>query len=79
MIFLRHPQLLTIPLRANEERVCRALESDPELGLGVLPTRVLGAIITYYPTVASYFIPDFPCVSLSEVMSSWATKQCWPY
>ncbi|MCO6042662.1 hypothetical protein NG895_01965 [Aeoliella sp. ICT_H6.2] len=43
------------------------------------PQRVAGALVTLYPTYASYFIPDFPCVSLSELMTGIQELNKWPY
>jgi hypothetical protein len=45
----------------------------------IAPTRVAGAIVTLHPTYASYFIPDYPCIALTELMDGFAEKAGWPY
>jgi hypothetical protein len=36
-------------------------------------------MITPYPTIASCFIEDFPCVSLAELMTQYEKAGKWPY
>ncbi|OWK37397.1 hypothetical protein [Fimbriiglobus ruber] len=45
----------------------------------VNPTRVAGALVTLHPTYASYFISDYPCVPLTELMDDYKAKGVWPY
>jgi len=47
---------------------------------GILQTRrVLSVLITYYPSCASYFWRDAPCVSLTELMLDYRAQGHWPY
>ena len=45
----------------------------------ISPTRLAGALVTLYPTYASYFITDYPCRSLSELMTEFSEEGRWPY
>ena len=36
-------------------------------------------MVTLYPTYASYFIADYPCVALSELMTAYRENESWPY
>jgi hypothetical protein len=48
--------------------------------LGYGPVRVVGgAMLTLYPCIAREFIPDFPCVSLTEFLLDYEQKSGWPY
>ena len=66
-------------LRANTEAVCRALESIAGAPAQIAPTHVAGAVVTLYPSFASYFSPPAPCVSVGELFSEWHRCQGWPY
>ena len=41
--------------------------------------RIGAAMLTLYPCIASAFIPDFPCVSLTEFMLDYERAKQWPY
>ena len=41
--------------------------------------RIGAAMLTLYPCIASTFIPDFPCVSLTEFMLDYERAKQWPY
>lgn len=50
------------------------------LSLGYGPVSTLGAaMLTMYPCIARDFIPDFPCVSLTEFMLDYDQVSGWPY
>lgn len=36
-------------------------------------------MITLYPNFASFFMEDFPCVSLTHFRLDYESKRCWPY
>lgn len=41
--------------------------------------RVVPAMFTLYPCIAKIFIQDFPCVSITEFMLDFHSKNRWPY
>lgn len=48
--------------------------------LGCGPVGEIGAaMLTLYPCIARMFIPDFPCVSLTEFMLDYERAKQWPY
>ena len=64
----------------NLTLVERALETDNEFPVSVKIEKVASVLVTYYPTFASLFIDDFPCVSLTKLMSDIEqTSGGWPY
>lgn len=61
----------------NMDAVCEAAKS---VGIPVgKPTKLATAMITYFPSVATYLIDDFPCVSLTELVLDYQEKGVWPY
>ncbi len=40
---------------------------------------VRAAMLTLYPCIAKIFIPDFPCVSITEFMLDYERMKQWPY
>ena len=65
--------------RENVAAICRGLSSMLPARPTISPTRIAGALITLYPTYASYFIKDNPCVALSELMTACPESESWPY
>lgn len=43
------------------------------------PNRIAGIIVTFFPTMASYLIDDYPCVSLTEFMLDYESISEYPY
>jgi hypothetical protein len=41
--------------------------------------RLARVLVTLYPCIADLFIPDFPCVSLAELMLDYKVRNIWPY
>lgn len=41
--------------------------------------RIASVMLTFYPCIASSFIDDFPCVSLTEFMLDYRQCEGWPY
>lgn len=66
-------------LGENYLAVGRALFSDLAEESHIAPVRIATALVTMYPTFASYYIPQFPCVALSELLSSYQERGRWPY
>lgn len=66
-------------VRANLPGVCKGLSSVLPGRLTVDPARLAGALVTLHPTYASYFIPDYPCVALTEFMDAFREKGDWPF
>jgi len=65
--------------RENVAAVCRGLSLVLPGRPTISPTRIAGALITLYPTYASYSINDNPCVALSELMTAFCENETWPY
>lgn len=66
-------------VRKNAGAVCRAISSLTDERSAIEPTKLLTAFVTLVPTFASYFVADFPCVSLSEFVNEYKTDNRWPY
>ncbi len=66
-------------VRQNLAAVCKGLSSLLPGRPPITATRLAGALVTLHPTYASYFIPDYPCVALSELMDGFAERGGWPY
>lgn len=66
-------------VRNNLVAVCRGLSSLLDEKPVINPTRVAGALVTLHPTYASYFISDYPCIPLTELMEDFNAKGAWPY
>ena len=64
-------------IRRHWDAVCHALGDD--IGVEVTPNRFATALVTFTPTVASVFIDDLPCVSLSELLAAYDAADGWPY
>lgn len=65
-------------LLANISPVTEALST--ELKSSIKAESFSCAMITFWPNIASCFIDDFPCVSLSELIVDMENKAgCWPY
>jgi hypothetical protein len=64
---------------ANTPSIGEALASIKDYDTQIAPQRVAIAMITLYPTIASCFIEDFPCVSLTEMMMEYEKVGKWPY
>jgi hypothetical protein len=56
----------------NRAAITRALGFDGAAGVGA-------AMLTLYPCIARTFIPDFPCVSITEFMLDYERAKQWPY
>lgn len=63
----------------NLPTVCRALSSVLSSKIEIAPEYIAGAMITFLPTVASSFIEDFPCISITELMLDYESMNRWPY
>lgn len=66
-------------VRDNLGSVCKALSSQLVANPVIEPTQIAGALVTLHPTYASYFIADFPCVPLTELIDGFKDKGGWPY
>jgi hypothetical protein len=65
-------------LSKNSEAVAAALKAENIL-VDIIPDKVLAGFITYAPLAASYLVPKFPCVSLSEFVNDYEKCMGWPY
>jgi hypothetical protein len=66
-------------VRANLNLICKALSSCNHIRTTVRPQKVAGAIITLLPAFATYFINDYPCVSITELRMNFEKSGHWPY
>jgi hypothetical protein len=66
-------------VRNNLAAVCKALSSMLPGTPLINPATVAGALVTLHPSYASYFIQDYPCVALTELMEEYKSKGAWPY
>lgn len=65
-------------LASNAIPVANALRSE---GIPVddKPECLYAGFVTYAPSAASYFVKDFPCVSLPELITDYGHAGRWPY
>jgi hypothetical protein len=66
-------------IRQNLKAVSAGLASLPGAPANIDPTHVAGAIVTLYPSFASYYATDVPCVSIGEFFGGWDDKKDWPF
>lgn len=66
-------------VRRHIRQVCEALATEQGFPDDITASSLAPVIITYYPTIASMFIYDFPCVSLPELMTAYQQQRKWPY
>jgi hypothetical protein len=66
-------------IQENIDSFCIALDSAKEFGCKIRPTHIAPVMITFIPSIASYFISDFPCVALSELVDDYKEKDRWEY
>ena len=59
--------------------VVAALESEPNLPDRIDPKGMAKVLVTGFPSFASYFIADFPCVSVVELRVAYEKQSAWPY
>jgi hypothetical protein len=63
---------------ASNPDVATAATAETQLGANHL-AGVASAMLTLYPCIAREFIPDFPCVSLTEFLLDYEQRSSWPY
>jgi hypothetical protein len=66
-------------VRDNILLVSESLESKKNLKTKVEPENFAKIIITFFPAMVSYFIEDFPCISLTEFMLDYRALGRYPY
>jgi hypothetical protein len=66
-------------VQENANAISLALASVLPLKQPITPARLAAAMITYYPSAATYFIDDFPCASITEFMLAYESTGKWPY
>ena len=66
-------------LRDNTPTIIDALNSMQIYENTIQPVKIVTAIITYYPTIAQYFIDDYPCKSLTNLVLDFRNSGRWPY
>ena len=59
-------------VKANTPAIAAALGGQGVAGLATV-------MLTLYPCIAREFIPDFPCVSLTEFLLDYEQNSSWPY
>lgn len=66
-------------VRNSLKAVCAGLGTVmPKVG-PIAPANLATAMVTLHPTLASVFITDLPCVSLTELMIDIEERGAWPY
>ena len=65
--------------RGNIQSICNALSSVRTFDSEVAPTHIATAVVTFYPSIVSYFADDFPCVTITEIMMEYEHNGNWPY
>ena len=66
-------------VRRHIRQVLEALATEQGFPDGITASSLAPILITYYPTIASMFIDDYPCVSLPELMTAFRYQNKWPY
>jgi hypothetical protein len=66
-------------IRQNLVAVRAALSSLPGAPQVIDPTHIAGSIVTLYPSFASEYATDVPCVSIGEFFHAWDEKKAWPF
>ncbi len=64
---------------SNLTNVVDALASEPDLPNHINPKGLAKVLVTGFPSFASYFIDDFPCVSAVELRVAQEKQSVWPY
>ncbi|MBE9140238.1 hypothetical protein IQ254_24065 [Nodosilinea sp. LEGE 07088] len=65
-------------VKGNVNFVFSALAEDASV-CAEHPTRIAGIFLTFFPTMASYLIEDYPCVSLVEFLLDYEALDEYPY
>jgi hypothetical protein len=63
----------------NRDAVISALSSSGIYSNAVEPGSIVTAIITFFPNIAQYFIHEYPCISLTNLMLDYQEAGKWPY
>lgn len=66
-------------LKNNSLLIIDALNSTQIYKKPIQPTKIVTAIITYYPTIAQYFIKDYPCTSITNLVLDYRKNGGWAY
>ncbi len=66
-------------VRSNFDAVCKALDSRQISNSSVSPTHIATALVTYRPSIVEFFIDEFPCVSITNLILDYQEKGKWPY
>lgn len=66
-------------VRQNINAICNALSSARTYDAPIVPTCIATALITLYPSIASYVAEAFPCVTITELMMEYKHNGNWPF
>jgi hypothetical protein len=66
-------------VQQNTAAICQALATEPGFPRAVAPTRLATTLVTLYPSIATHFITEFPCRSITELMLDYEAASRWPY
>jgi len=66
-------------VRNNCDAVCRAMESEKGNPAAIRPRRIAHVVTTFFPSIVTHMIQDFPCVSITELMTAHEAARAWPY
>jgi len=66
-------------LQNNISAAVNALDSTGLYSVPIEPLAIVTAVITHYPTIAQYFIDDYPCMSITNLVLDHEEKGNWHY
>jgi len=63
----------------NRDAVINSLNSLNIYSTSIKECSVVTAIITFFPNISKYFIEEYPCISLTNLMLDYYEAGKWPY
>ena len=66
-------------VQENISSIVNALNSTELYSTPINPLAITTAIITFYPTIAQYFINEYPCISITNLILDYKKKNKWSY
>jgi hypothetical protein len=66
-------------VQENISYIVNALNSTKLYSTPINPLAITTAIITFYPTITQYFINEYPCVSITNLILDYKEKNKWSY
>ncbi len=66
-------------VKENIVEICKALEVSCDFNDSVIPNRIASVMVTYYPCIAQWFINEYPCINLTQLMRKCEANDDWPF